>query len=267
MSESIYIYNQWTIWNFQDTPRAFYAVSPAVGRASTLPKFKTTTKPLFLNSLAMNGLPCGSAGKESARNAGDLGSIPGLGRSPREGKGFALHYSGLEHSMDCIVHRVAKSRTRLRAFHFRLWTGKFSLNFSFRFSFFFNFKLHFFFSFYFNFIFKLYNIVLVVPNIEMNPPQVYICSPSWTLLPPHTILLGRPSAPAPSIQYHALNLDWLIISYMIVYMFQCHSPKSPHPLPLPLPQSPEDWSIHQCLFCCLVHRVIVTIFLNSIYMR
>ena len=41
-------------------------------------------------------------------------------------------------------------------------------------------------------------------------------------------------------------------------MFQCYSPKSPHPLPLP--QSPYDWSIHQCLFCCLVHRVIVTIF-------
>ena len=46
---------------------------------------------------------------------------------------------------------------------------------------------------------------------------------------------------------------------------QCHSPKSSHPLPLP--QSPKDCSIHQCLFCCLVYRVIVTIFLNSIYMR
>ena len=38
--------------------------------------------------------------------------------------------------------------------------------------------------FFFNFIFKLYNIVLVLPNIEMNPPQVYLCSPSWTLVPP-----------------------------------------------------------------------------------
>ena len=47
---------------------------------------------------------CGSAGKESPRNAGDLGSIPGLGRSPGEGKGFPLQYSGLENSMDCIVH-------------------------------------------------------------------------------------------------------------------------------------------------------------------
>ena len=92
------------------------------------------------------------------------------------------------------------------------------------------------FLFLFYFIFKLYNIVLVLPNIEMNPPQVYTCSPSWTLLPPHTIPLGRPSAPAPSIQYRASNLDWRLISYMILYMFQCQSPKSSHPLPLP--QSP-----------------------------
>ena len=96
----------------------------------------------------------------------------------------------------------------------------------------------------------------------------YTCVPHpepSTLLPPHTIPLGRPSAPAPSIQYRALNLDWRLVSYMVFYMFQCHSPKSPHPLPLP--QSPKDCSIHQCLFCCLVYRVIVTIFLNSIYMR
>ena len=92
----------------------------------------------------------------------------------------------------------------------------------------------------------------------MNLPQVYMCSPSRTLLPPHTIPLGRPSAPAPSIQYRALNLDWRLISYMILYIFQCHSPKSSHPLPLP--QSPKDCSIHQCLFCCLVYSVIVTIF-------
>ena len=55
----------------------------------------------------------GSDGKESACNAGDLGSIPGLGRSAGEGNGYSLQYSGLENSMDCIVHGVAKSRTRL----------------------------------------------------------------------------------------------------------------------------------------------------------
>ena len=74
-------------------------------------------------------------------------------------------------------------------------------------------------------------------------------------LPPRTIPLGHPSASDPSILYPALNLDWKFISYMILYMFQCHSPKSSHPLPLP--QSPKDHSIHLCLFCCLTYRVIV----------
>ena len=107
-----------------------------------------------------------------------------------------------------------------------------------------------FFSFFFKFyfIFKLYNIVLVLPYIKMNPPQACMCSLSQTLLPPppHTIPPGRPSAPAPSIQHHASNLDWWLVSYIILYIFQCHSPKSSHPLPLP--QSPKDCSIHQCLF-------------------
>ena len=49
---------------------------------------------------------------------GDLGSIPGLGRSPGEGKGYPLQYSGLENSMDCIVHGVAKSQTQLSNIHF-----------------------------------------------------------------------------------------------------------------------------------------------------
>ena len=84
-------------------------------------------------------------------------------------------------------------------------------------------------------------------------------------LPPHTISLGHPSAPAPSIMYPASNLDWRFVSYMILYMFQRHSSKSSHPLPLP--QNPKDCSIHLCLFCYLAYRVIVTIFLNSIYMR
>ena len=68
-----------------------------------------------------------------------------------------------------------------------------------------------------------------------------------SLLPPHTIPLGHPSAPAPSIQYRASNLDWQLVSYMILYVFQCHSPKSSNPLPLP--QSPKDCFIHLCLFC------------------
>ena len=54
--------------------------------------------------------PCGSAGKESACNARDLGSIPGLGRSPGGENGYPLQYSGLENSMDCIGCGVAKSQ-------------------------------------------------------------------------------------------------------------------------------------------------------------
>ena len=64
------------------------------------------------------GFPGGSAGKESACNPGDLGLIPGLGASPGEGKGYAFQYSGLENSMDCIVHGVSKSQTQLSNFHF-----------------------------------------------------------------------------------------------------------------------------------------------------
>ena len=57
------------------------------------------------------GFPCGVAGKESVCNEGDLDSIPGLGKSPGEGKGYPLQYSGLENFMDWIVHGVTKSRT------------------------------------------------------------------------------------------------------------------------------------------------------------
>ena len=63
------------------------------------------------------GFPGGSVGKESAFNAVDLGSISGMGRCPGEGHGYPLQYSGLENSMDCIVHGVAKSWTRLNNFH------------------------------------------------------------------------------------------------------------------------------------------------------
>ena len=62
-----------------------------------------------------------------------------------------------------------------------------------------------------------------------------------SILPPCNIPLGRLSAPTPSIQYHALNLDCRFVSYMILHMFPHHSPKSSHPLPLP--QSPKDCSL------------------------
>ena len=68
--------------------------------------------------------PCGLAGKESACKVEDLGSIPGLGRSSGERKGYRLQYSGLENSMDCIVHGVTKSHTRLSNFHFTKYSSR-----------------------------------------------------------------------------------------------------------------------------------------------
>ena len=69
-----------------------------------------------------SGFLCGSAGKKSSCNVEDLDLIPGLGRSPGERKGYPLQDSGLENSTDCIVHEVAKSRTRLSDCHFHvLW--------------------------------------------------------------------------------------------------------------------------------------------------
>ena len=84
-------------------------------------------------------------------------------------------------------------------------------------------------------------------------------------LSPDSIPLGHPSAPAPSTLSHASNLDWRSDSHMIIYMFQCYSLRASHPRLLP--QSPKDCSVHLCLFNGLAYRVIVTIFLNSIYMR
>ena len=85
-----------------------------------------------LPTLVFLGFPCGSASKESTCNLGDLGPIPGLGKSPGEGKGYPLQYSGLENSMNCIVHEVAKSQTQLSDFDFHklkglevyMWTGR-----------------------------------------------------------------------------------------------------------------------------------------------
>ena len=153
--------------------------------------------------------------------------------------------------------------------HYCSCTGSFefgSISLAALFFFFFpHFFFHFFWTFYFYFI-LLYNTVLVLPYIDMNQPRVYMSSQSWnpSHLPLHIISLDHPHAPAPSILYSVSNLDWWFVSYMTVYMFQCHSPTSSHPLPLP--QSPKVHSIHLCLFCCLTYRVIITIFLNSMHM-
>ena len=91
-----------------------------------------------------------------------------------------------------------------------------------------------------------------VPNPE---------SPSH--LPPHTIPLGHPSAqPQASC---ILHWTWTADSFLIWY-YTCFNAIPPNHHPLPLPQSPKVCSIHLCLFCCLTYRVIITIFLKSIYM-
>ena len=105
----------------------------------------------------------------------------------------------------------------------------------------------------------LYNIVLVLPYINMYLPQVYTCSPSWIPLLPASLYhpSGWSQCTSPKHPVSHIEPGLATHSYMILYMFQCHSPKSPHPLPLP--QSPKDCSIHLCLFCCLAYRVIITI--------
>ena len=77
-------------------------------------RFKNWKKLPFTDHL---GFPGGSAGKESACNEGDLGLIPGLGRSLGEGKGYPIQYSGPENSMDCIGQGITKSQTQLSDFH------------------------------------------------------------------------------------------------------------------------------------------------------
>ena len=88
-------------------PREFCGQRSLVGCCPWVAQSRTWLKWLSSSS-------SGSAGKESACTAGDLGSIPGLRRCPGEGKGYPLQYSGLENPRDCIVHGVAESDTTER---------------------------------------------------------------------------------------------------------------------------------------------------------
>ena len=91
-------------------PRDRTRLSCIIGRFFTT-RHLGSPSPVFL------GFSCGSAGKEFFCSAGDLGLIPGSGRSPGEGKGYPLQYSGLENSMGCIGHGVSNSWTQLSNFH------------------------------------------------------------------------------------------------------------------------------------------------------
>ena len=107
--------------------------------------------------------------------------------------------------------------------------------------------------FFFIFYFFKSLILTCVPKHE--PPSH---------LPPHNISVGHPHAPAPSMLYPVSDIDWWFNSYMIVYMLECHSPKSSHPLPLPLSRKVHYTQL--CLLSYLAYRVVIAIFLNSIYM-
>ena len=109
--------------------------------------------------------------------------------------------------------------------------------------------------------------MLLLPFINMNPPQVYTCFPSWNPLPSPYLYhpsglcqCTRPKHPVSCIE-HGLVIHFI---YDIIHVSMPFSQIIP---PLPLPQSPKDCFIHLCLFCCFSYRVIVTIFLNSIYMH
>ena len=93
---------------------------------------------------------------------------------------------------------------------------------------------------------------MVLPYINMNPPQIYIVphpEPS-SLLPPHTIPLGCPSAPVPSIQYHASNLDWRFVSYMILHVSMPFSQIIP-PLPSPTESKRLFYTSVSLLLSCI----------------
>ena len=89
----------------------------------------------------------------------------------------------------------------------------------------------FFLNYFFKFFYFLVFIFLILKSLILTrvPKQE---PPSH--LPSHNISLGHPHAPAPSMLHPVSDIDWRFNSYMIVYMLECHSPKSSHPLPLPL---------------------------------
>ena len=110
-----------------------------------------------------------------------------------------------------------------------------------------------------------YFILYWLPYINMHPPREYTCSPSGTLLPPpspsHSSELFQFTSPEHPVSCIKPGLA-IHFTYDITHVSMPFS-QSSHPHPLP--QSPKDCSRHLCLFCCQAYRVIVTIFLLSIY--
>ena len=105
-----------------------------------------------------------------------------------------------------------------------------------------------------------------LPFIDMSQPQVYMCppipSPARTSLPTLSLqIVPEHWLWVPCFMHRTWH--WSSILHLVIYTFQCYSLKSSHPRLLP--QSPKVCSLHLCLFCCPACRIIVTVFLNSIY--
>ena len=120
-------------------------------------------------------------------------------------------------------------------------------------------------------IFKLddnYNILMVFAIHQYESAiGIHVSPPSWTPsnLPPQPLPLGCHKAPALGALLHVSNLHWSSILHMVMYMFQCCSLRSSHPLLLLL--SPKVCSLHLCLLCCSACRRVSTTFLDSIYIH
>ena len=102
--------------------------------------------------------------------------------------------------------------------------------------------------------------------VNMNPPQVYTCSPSWTPLPPPSLYHPSGSSQGTSPQHPVSCIKPGLAIRFIYDIIHVSMPFSQIIPPSPSPTESKDCSIHLCLFCCLAYRLIVTIFLNSIYM-
>ena len=104
---------------------------------------------------------------------------------------------------------------------------------------------------------------MVWPYIEMNLPQVYMCFPSWTLPPPPSPYHPSGSSQCTSPKHPVSCIEPGLVTHFIYDIIHSSMPFSRIIPPSPSPTESKRLFIHQCLFCCLVYRVIVTIFLNS----
>ena len=129
-------------------------------------------------------------------------------------------------------------------------------------------SLRFYFFFYFYWLEANYFTTFqwILSYIDMNQPWSYMCSPYPSPLPPPSPpdSSGSSQCTRPKHLPQASHLGWWSVSHLIICMFRCCSLETSQPCLLP--QSPKVCSVHLCLFFCFAYRVIITIFLNSIYM-